>query len=238
MLMWLSILPALILFAMVWKYDTIDKEPIGLVLKMFCFGCLSIIPAMVIELAGSNFMDNYVLWDSRVEYALVENFVLVACAEEGSKLLFLLTVRNNPNFDYTFDGIIYAVAVGLGFATVENIMYVMGSGSVGVAISRGLLSVPLHCTCAIFMGYFFGLAHKARFSRQGGTMLSCGLMAFAVPVIIHGFYDFSLSVDSDLATGLGLIFTVLIFIAAAALIKRSSKNDSSVVPEIPNPPRY
>ena len=95
--------------------------------------------------------------------------------------LYLLIWRNR-HFDEYFDGIVYAAFVSLGFAGVENIMYVFGSG-VGTGVMRALLSVPAHFLFAVVMGYFFALAKF--YKNRSWNML----MAFLVPMLLHGIFD-------------------------------------------------
>jgi RsiW-degrading membrane proteinase PrsW (M82 family) len=87
-------------------------------------------------------------------------FFVVGVAEEVSKFIFLrwnLFLR--PEFDEPYDGITYAMMIGMGFATLENFMYVYNSNNAyEVAWLRAFTAVPAHATFAIAMGYFTGLA--------------------------------------------------------------------------------
>jgi RsiW-degrading membrane proteinase PrsW (M82 family) len=127
-------------------------------------------------------------------------FLVAALPEETFKLLALwLVLRKNPYFDEHFDGIVYAVCVGLGFAAVENVFYVLGEEEnwVGVAIARSLLSVPGHYAFAVLMGYYY-----SRY-RFGGHSASDIASMFCIPVIAHGIYDsivFSMQLDSYIVT--------------------------------------
>ncbi len=87
-----------------------------------------------------------------------DSFFLAAIPEEISKWLVLYwIVWKSREFDEHYDGIIYAVFVSLGFALVENIMYVVNRG-MGVALIRAVLSVPGHGSFGVLMGYYFSLA--------------------------------------------------------------------------------
>lgn len=228
-LFWLALAPALILLWIVYRKDQVEQEPPRLILRLFLYGVLSAFVAMVLEMIGSAIMDSF-SWSSLTAYNFVMFFFVVALSEEIAKFLFLNTTRKNPHFNYTFDGIVYAVAVGLGFAAIENIMYVFSTMSFGVAIMRGILSVPLHCTCAIFMGCYFGLAHKYRRHGLSGKAAATTALALIIPICIHGFYDFSMSSESEFVTMLGFIFTVIIFILAVVQVRSSSKYDEPVDP--------
>lgn len=137
----LAILPSLFIADYIYKNDRADSEPKPLLRSLFLLGAVSCLPASLIEglldpIAADIFGVN------SLGYILVDYFLVVAVAEEGCKYFFLrLRTWKNPNFDYRFDGIVYAVMVGLGFATLENIMYVFTYGF-GNGVVRALLSVP------------------------------------------------------------------------------------------------
>ncbi|HZW98396.1 MAG TPA: PrsW family glutamic-type intramembrane protease, partial [Bacillota bacterium] len=120
-----SILPALYLMLRVYRLDRIEKEPPYLLFALFRLGILATVIAMVLEWIGSSILQSYVEEETLL-YNAIMYFIIVAFSEEGAKY-FLLKRRtwNDPNFNYTFDGIVYAVFVSLGFALAENIMYVM-----------------------------------------------------------------------------------------------------------------
>ena len=93
-------------------------------------------------------------------------------------------MRKNPYFDEHFDGIVYAVCVGLGFAAIENIGYVFQEGNgLSVAISRALFAVPGHYAFAVIMGYYYSVYH---FVDRSSRTAACILL---VPVVAHGIYD-------------------------------------------------
>lgn len=181
----LALLPAAVLLVYVYRMDTIEKEPLRLLAKLFVYGALCSIPASVLESIGA-----VVLLPVREPWvhSALDAFCVVALAEEGCKFAILLTTWNHPAFDYRFDAIVYAVTVSLGFAALENILYVFNYGF-STGIVRALTSVPGHCFFGVFMGYWFGGAKYSRFYGLPG----CGLrmfLAFLVPLLLHGFYDF------------------------------------------------
>jgi protease PrsW len=120
----------------------------------------------------------------------------VALPEEIWKFLMLLWYAyRKKEFDEPFDGIVYAVMVGMGFATVENISYVSQYGLM-TGIMRMFLAVPAHASFAIIMGYFMG---KARFSAKKEHYL----LFFGVfwAIVFHGSYDFFLFLQESHKTG-------------------------------------
>jgi RsiW-degrading membrane proteinase PrsW (M82 family) len=92
------------------------------------------------------------------------------------------------NFDYVFDGIVYAVFCGLGFAVAENISYVFTFGP-GAAVVRAFTAIPGHCVFAVFMGSFYGRTKLAQVQQRHIPRLWNGLLSLAVPIFCHGVYD-------------------------------------------------
>ena len=220
----LAVLPAILLFVLVYKNDTGHRESPGMIAKMFAFGCLSAFVAGAIETVGSTLIDAVGLDRyGTIIYDLVMYIIVVALAEELAKFLFLLTTIDDNRFNYTFDGMTYAVAIGLGFATLENIMYVLGTWSAYTAIVRGVLSVPLHCTCAVFMGYFFGYARRCFVENDHAGAFGYALLSLAIPVAIHGFYDFAIENEITWIAAAGLLFTITAFVLAFLHLRKASR---------------
>lgn len=180
-----ALLPAILLFIYIWKKDP-QKEPTSRLVKAVLWGVAICIPVAFLEMGIE-----YVLFGVGGEPTSLLGsttmaFLVAALPEETFKLLALwLVLRKNPYFDEHFDGIVYAVCVGLGFAAVENVFYVLGEEEnwVGVAIARSLLSVPGHYAFAILMGYYYSIYHFVNRSRKVAV---CILL---VPVVAHGIYD-------------------------------------------------
>lgn len=178
LLIGLAVLPVIILLIYIYRKDKFQKEPFLLLMAALGMGMLSVFPVVFVErfLSGLNPYEG-------VNSALYTAFVVAGCVEEGFKLLFLYwLIWRNRHFDEYFDGIVYAVFVSMGFALVENIMYVY-SGGLGTGIMRALLSVPAHFLFAVVMGYFFALA---KFYRNRGLNM---VLAFLVPMLLHGIFD-------------------------------------------------
>ena len=93
-----------------------------------------------------------------LSYAAYTAFIVAALTEEGMKFLaFYFFFWKNRNFNERFDGIVYAVYISLGFAGIENILYVF-TGGYSVGVIRALTAVPAHALFGIVMGYYFGMA--------------------------------------------------------------------------------
>ena len=200
-----ALLPPFLLYLYIWKKDP-HKEPASWLLKAFIGGIAICFPVAILEL-GIEFMLSYIIESISLIGSTVRAFIVAALPEETAKLFMLwLVLRKNPFFDEHFDGIVYAVCIGLGFAAIENVFYVFSTDQwVTVAIARSLLTIPGHYAFAILMGYYYSLYHFVDHSRKMGV---CVLL---IPVLAHGFYDalaFSGSVNEYVG---GIAFLVLIY---------------------------
>lgn len=204
----LAVAPAAFLLYFVYIRDRYEREPFGLVLRVYLISLLTVIPAVILELVGEAAIDRTTPGSALVEQAVLA-FLVVALAEEGAKLGFLLWLAyRRAEFNEVYDGIVYAVAVGLGFATTENIFYVLAGESVGggivIAVGRALTAVPGHALWGVMLGYFVGRAKFAA-TRQERQRLT--LMGLALAVAMHGLYDFCLfALAVELPAGLLVAF--------------------------------
>lgn len=217
-----ALLPAIVLLAFIYNKDKAEKEPIGLVVRVFILGAVAGPVAAIIENVAFGIFESMV--PSGTLLLVLEYFVGVAAVEEGVKYAALNTIRKNPEFNYIFDAVVYAVAASLGFAALENILYVF-DGGLEVALMRALFSVPGHCADGAVMGCFFGMARY--YEVIGDTVRSRRnyLLAFLLPVIEHGFYDAALSSENDGLALLALAVEVAFMIWALSLVNRMAKND-------------
>ncbi|HML37976.1 MAG TPA: PrsW family glutamic-type intramembrane protease [Bacillota bacterium] len=219
-----ALLPAVFLMRYIYREDKSDKEPPGLLLSLILRGVAAAIVSSVLELFGRSVLTS-LLGSSSPAYVVVWAFLIVAVIEEGTKFLFLKhRTWRDPNFNYRFDGIVYAVTVSLGFAAYENINYVFGYG-LAVAVPRAILAIPGHMGFAVFMGLFYGRAKlcEARGRKMGKTAnLWAGYLA---AVLLHGFYDSCVMIGNVASTTVFVVFIVGMYIAVIRLIKRESDSD-------------
>ena len=201
-----AILPAIVLWVYIWQKDQ-KPEPTSQLVKAVLCGIVIIIPVYFIELAYGILFWGLEGEPSTIVGAIVDAFLVAALPEESFKLLALwLVLRKNPYFDEHFDGIIYAVCVGLGFAAVENVFYLFGNMEEWqfVAIARALLSVPGHYAFAVIMGYYYSVYHFKDHSVRTSIKI------LLIPVLAHGCYDaIALSGKVEPAVG-GLSAIILI----------------------------
>ena len=181
----LAIAPGVAISSYIIFKDEYNKEPRKHLIISFILGIISIVPAMVLELPLLR--ANQMTFFSSTFGNALKAFLMVALPEELAKFLMLkFYAYRQPEYDEPFDGIVYAVMVGMGFATAENIMYVYEYG-IATGVVRMFLAVPAHATFAIIMGYFMG---KAKFSQKRESYLLLAGLFWAV--VFHGSYDFFL----------------------------------------------
>lgn len=179
----LSLAPVIIILAYVYIRDKYEKEPLRLVLKGLAAGAVILIPAAFIEQSLGRFPEDW----GQIPGAFYTGFAVAGATEELLKFLmvYLLFYRNR-NFNERYDGIVYAVAVSLGFAALENVMYVF-RGGLQVGLLRSFTAVPAHAFFGMIMGYYFGLARFVPGAKSKSL-----LKAIALPWFFHGLYDFIL----------------------------------------------
>ena len=203
----LAIAPGIAICLFIYFKDKYNKEPLGLLILSFFMGVLSIIPAVIIQIALTKPVEH--IMGKGMLYTAVFSYLIVALGEEGSKFLALRFIPyRRKAFDDPFDGIVYAVVVSMGFATLENILYVMDHGF-ATGILRMFLSVPAHATFGVLMGYHVGLARFDPANKRKYMFL-----AIFWPVVFHGTFDFLLFVGN---TWMHFAGAVISFIVAAKL---------------------
>ena len=179
-----AILPVAILLMYIFRKDP-QPEPKSWLCKSMFYGMAIIIPVIFVELLLQLLLFGPEGKQTTIFDSTLNAFVVAALPEETFKLLALwLVLRKNPFFDEHFDGIVYAVCVGMGFAAIENIMYVVGEESWhSVAIGRALFAVPAHYAFAVLMGYYYSVYHFIDHSPLNAIKI------LAYPVVAHGIYD-------------------------------------------------
>lgn len=179
-----ALLPAILLWLYIWKKDP-RPEPASWLLKAVLWGVAICIPVSILEMGIESMLFGVGGSPTDLTGTTAMAFFVAALPEESFKLLALwLVLRKNPYFDEHFDGIVYAVCVGLGFAAVENIFYVFSEEEwVSVAIFRALLAVSGHYAFAILMGYYYSVYHFVDHTPKVAARV------LLVPVAAHGVYD-------------------------------------------------
>jgi RsiW-degrading membrane proteinase PrsW (M82 family) len=215
-----ALAPALVLVVIFVKSDRFP-EPTPVIVRTFLFGVAIVFP--VVAVAGQ--FDGFVLGLTDLyEAAAARAFLQAGFIEEAFKLLVLVGYcMRRSAFDEPMDGLVYGAVASLGFAGFENVLYVadaLEGDWRDIAIMRALTAVPGHAVFGIIMGFFCARAHFDPERRRFWLLL-----AWLVPGLLHGLYDWPLFVISfapedaprelgDQMTGLWLVvFAVAIVIA-------------------------
>ena len=222
-----AVLPAIFLMRYVYRQDTIEHEPIPLLVSLIGRGILAALAAIVLEMLGQSIL-NALVEPENPRYVYLMAFLVVAAVEEGTKFFFLYRrTWRDPNFNYRFDAIVYAVFVSLGFAAFENVKYVFSYG-LSVALPRAILAIPGHMGFAVFMGWFYGRA-KLRSDLGDGLGARVNLaLGYLAAVFLHGMYDTCCMTGTARSTLVFAAVVAVLYLAVFRLIRREARNDTPV----------
>ena len=215
-LIFLAVAPVMVIVLYIYFKDKFEKEPIPFLFKNFLLGAfasvlitfvLSIVASFIFQLPNDN--------------SFIDQFIVVALVEEFSKYLIVrYYAQTNKEFNEPFDGIVYAVMVSMGFAALENVLYVFQHG-VETGITRAFTAVPAHAAFAILMGYFMG---KAKFSKN---KIMLNLLGLFVATVFHGAYDFFLFINFIPGTVIGAFASLIVgVILSKKAIKRHQESSN------------
>ncbi len=203
LLLALALAPGISIAFYIYFSDKHEPEPISLLIKSFLMGVLSVFVTLAITTPLNKLVT---IHEDSIGEQAIHAFIIVALVEEFSKFIFVRGILyRNKNFNEPFDGIVYSVMVGMGFATTENLYYVLNYGE-ATAILRMFTAVPAHALFAVLMGYFLG---KAKFDRKREGFYS--IMALLVATAFHGIYDYFLFIS--FISGMWILAFVSLFVA-------------------------
>jgi protease PrsW len=224
-LLGIALAPGVAIAMYIYLKDKHEREPLVLLFTCFLYGIFS------------TFITLFISWPVNILIVLKENDVVhefinaifkVALVEEFSKFIFLrFLLFPNKNFNEPFDGIVYAVMVGMGFATLENVLYVFEYGF-QTGVLRMFTAVPAHATFAVMMGFYIG---KAKFLHARNFYF--GLLALLVPTLFHGAYDYFwfIAEVQDIWAGIW-IFAILSLIVGVVLSRSAIRLHQAASPFI------
>lgn len=196
----------------IYLKDKHEREPLSLLAVSFFLGVVSTIITLLlswpldvlISLEKHNIVDEF--------YAA---FFKVALVEEFSKFIFVrFLLYPNKNFNEPFDGIVYAVMVSMGFATLENVIYVYNYGF-ETGVMRMFTAVPAHATFAVMMGYFLGIG-KFRHSHQ----VAYSVLALLSATFFHGAYDYFWFIASAKGVWTGVWMGAIVSLVVGIILSR------------------
>ena len=219
-----AVLPVALLCAFIYNKDP-NKEPKGLLAKLFIFGFFSAIPVIVVELLLGKLFPTSGL--SSFLSMFINVFISIALVEEGFKWIITKIIGyNNKEFDEIYDIIVYAVFVSLGFACIENILYVLSNG-LGNAIMRAITSIPGHTCFAVLMGYFFSKAKLNDVNKNYGLKSRNILFSILAPTVAHTLYDalifYAVSVEQYSYLGLFVLGDIAMVVICFIIVNKVSK---------------
>ncbi|MEW9121818.1 MAG: PrsW family glutamic-type intramembrane protease [Thermotaleaceae bacterium] len=203
----IAVAPGLALALAFYLTDRYDREPLHLLIKVFVFGCLSVIPTAIVE----RFLISFNVFGG-VLGAAYTAFIVAGFTEEYFKReVVLRTAYYHKAFNEKLDGIVYAVFAALGFATIENIMYVVFrfTANPQVGLFRGILSVPAHMLFGVTMGYYLSLS---RFVHNEEFRKIYLRRALVIPMLLHGGFNFILMAQIPLLMIFFIPFVIYLWI--------------------------
>ncbi|WCK56057.1 glutamic-type intramembrane protease PrsW [Aneurinibacillus sp. Ricciae_BoGa-3] len=197
-----AIAPGIAILSYFYLKDKYEMEPLLMVIKTFIYGILIVFPVMLVQ---------YGLSTELAPGAFMESFVLAGFLEESFKwAMIYYTAYKHVEFDEPYDGIVYAAAVSLGFATVENFLYLLKHG-LSTAFFRALLPVSSHGLFGVMMGYYMG---KAKFSLTATKRRLYLTLSLLVSFVLHGTYDYILNSGQNVYLWLIIPFMAVLWIVA------------------------
>ena len=216
-----ALLPVAILLFYIYKKDKFCPEPTAQLEKAFVFGVLSVplslcvsVPLHLLGLVTYNY--------ATITECIGSAFLGAAIPEESAKLFMLwLFLRKNKFYDEKVDGIVYAVCISLGFAALENIIYIFGNldSFVWISVLRAMFAVPGHFCFGIMMGYYYSLA---KFYPQSRTTNK--ILILAAPIFAHGVYDSILFViSSEISALLSFILMIVFLVLCCKMWKLANR---------------
>jgi protease PrsW len=217
-LLLLALAPIVVILIYTYVKDKYEKEPIDLLVKNFFLGAVvSIIITLVLGFAANIIFP--VTDEKSILQQFVKAFFVVALVEEFSKYIIVKYYsQKKTDFNEPFDGIVYAVVVSMGFAALENVLYVSQYG-VTTGLTRAFTAVPAHATFGILMGYFMG---KAKFSNN---RVKYNLLGLLIATLFHGAYDFFLFINFIPGIAIGAFVSLIVGIV---LSKRAIKKHQQI----------
>jgi len=230
----LAVSPVAIFLFWIYQKDRYEKEPLSLIFFIMAFGAIACVPAAIMEVAVEPLLIHE---NSNLLGLFVYTTLGIGLVEEGCKFIMLKQITwRNRHFSQRFDGIVYAVSASLGFALLENILYV-ASGGITVGILRAITAVPMHTAFGIIMGLYYGRSrfdatanpvwtinpHDGVLSEpmmvQGSVKRANNNMfkALTIPTFLHGLYDFAAMAISRNSWFIVLLVFVLVATCAYAI---------------------
>lgn len=228
-----AVLPVIILCYYIYNKDT-NKEPSYMLMKVFSKGLLTFIPIYIVEVGLNVFFDTTDVTSFLLIF--VYTFFGVALVEEFFKWWVVYKhAYNSREFDEVYDIIVYAVFVSLGFACIENVLYVINNGF-GNAIIRAISAVPGHMYFGVIMGFFLSKAKVAKFNKNSLVYRNNMIFSLLFPTLFHTMYDslifYCVNTEETAVIFLFIIFHIVSVILCIIIINMTSKVQYNITNKI------
>ena len=218
LLIFVSCIPIILMCAYIYSKDA-DKEPSSTLRRLFIYGIISIVPIILLELLTNKIV---VLDKDNLASLFINTFVTVGLIEEGTKWVIInKSIYGDKEFNHAYDAILYSVFASLGFALVENLIYVLQDGVV-VGLLRAITTIPLHTFNGIIMGYYLGLAKKEDISNNKVYAKKYMFLSLLMPILAHTFYDFFIFIEKTPATYMFIFFVITMYIISYIILRNIS----------------
>lgn len=214
----LALLPSLFWLWWYLRQDSKHPEPKRFLWRVFLLGALVTLPALFVEYT----IDLYVGFSAPgfSSVAIIGALAIVAPIEELAKFsVVYASVFNHKVFDERLDGVVYMVVAALGFATVENILIVLGQGATVLPL-RFVTATLLHALAAGIVGYFMGLA---KFAKRGRGLIM--LLGLIIGIGLHGIYDVIALSNSTTKLSVLLLMMAILFLVLDQFVRNLQKRD-------------
>jgi len=224
----LAFIPGLVLLFTVWKLDTIEKESPILLLKLFGAGAAVMLIDILLRTLGLKLLEHFYNGTSILLYTFIEAFIFTALIEEAGRFIVLkLLTWKDREFNYTFDAIVYSVAVSVGFLITENVVYVIKYGS---ALKPAALVLPVFAQIiiSVFMGYSYGLGKIADSKNDTKNRKVYLAEAVLVPIAIHGIYAMCIKAGTAFFYVILAVYMIAVTAISVVIFIKIHKEDASI----------
>ena len=213
----IALIPGLFWLWFFGRFDRERPEPWKLVARLFIWGMLATIPAIALELG----IDFFIGYSTSIKLSVIifSALLIVAPIEECLKYFVVKRiVWKHPAFDETIDGIIYCVVAALGFATLENILVIISTGSSKAILLRFATATLMHALASGIVGYYLGLA---KFSKEKEKPLIT--QGIVIAIVLHGVYNIIAATNTPLTIFLLTLLLIVMYIMLTSGIREIKK---------------
>ena len=215
----LGIIPSLI-WLVFFLHEDIHPEPKKAVIKVFIFGALSALAAIIFQSifeGGRPFL-------KIAEHSIIAFFIFALIEEFLKFSAAYYIMRKNKYFDEPVDAMIYMITAGLGFAMMENILVglngVLSQGMDGrqilaVIILRFTGATLLHALSSAIIGYYWAKSLKCKADNsacQASHVSHNLIVGIIIAALLHGFFNYLIINYNNI-----MIIFPMIFLAIMAM---------------------